>query len=845
MPATCQHRPAPQRVRLLTLAALLAAATQPAAAQSFIGRGAPQILTVPEGQATVRGPGPAGAETAPGAAIPAPLPAATAPQRPFPALSSGLRLSGEESSLQWPVYLTETQARERLRLRIGYLAAISVVPDASFLTATVNGVAIGRSEIKAPGAIRIIEFDIPADLLKPGYNAVAIAGVQRHRVDCSLDATYELWTQIDPAWTGFVAPPGTAGAASLRDLPAIALDGRGVVPIRIVMRSRPGFATFERLIGLAQRVALAGGFSQASVEFAAEPGGPAGLDIVVDGPDGHAAGPGRQPVTFEPAQGERAARITLAGDTPAEVEAAQRIVSVTTASDAVGSPQGLGALVQARGVPVRSGETLDLTAFGLQNREFAGRLFRTGFDVTLPTDFVPADYDKITLDLAGGYAGGLEVGAQIVVDLNGRNVASVPLARADGDLFRDEAIALPLSRWRPGRNRVEIKALLPTASDRVCEEGAARRRFLLLNRSTMTVPRLAQALRLPDLAATLGGGFAKVAPDQRPRLVVPAPDRESMSAAATLAVQMAVSAGKPIDFELANDRALEGRTPTVVVAPARALDPGILRTVGLNPDRIRQIWEGRAATALLGEPTRRLAVMDGASLDRLRNDRPPACALPAAGPRPAGTVSARQRLTGSDSDERDFVADWNGGAPTQSRFSDQATAFTAKLAAAAREGWDSSVTWVQDQVREREIEVGAQASLIVGQGLPGRDPSGLVTVFTAPNAASLQASALCLTTPSIWSRIEGRVATLDADTGALSVHDAKQVRLVESGPASLANLRLVVAGWFSTNPSLFVLILFAAALSLGVSTSAMLRDVGRANTGPGTQRGDDRNREER
>ncbi|WP_232629511.1 cellulose biosynthesis cyclic di-GMP-binding regulatory protein BcsB, partial [Methylobacterium sp. Leaf118] len=279
MPVPRLRRLAAPRLSLLTLAGLLAASAEPAVAQSFLGRGAPQVLTVPDASAPVRRLGPAVAEPAP-----APPPqAATLPHRPFPALATGLRLAGEESSLQWPVYLTEAQARERLRLRVGYLAAISVVPDASYLTATVNGVAIGRSEIKAPGAIRILEFDIPADLLKSGYNAVAIAGIQRHRVDCSLDATYELWTQIDPAWTGLVAPPGAAGAASLRDLPAIAPDGRGVVPIRIVLRNRPGFASFERLIGLAQRVALAGGFAQASVEFATEPGGPAGLDIVVGG----------------------------------------------------------------------------------------------------------------------------------------------------------------------------------------------------------------------------------------------------------------------------------------------------------------------------------------------------------------------------------------------------------------------------------------------------------------------------------------------------------------------------------------------------------------------------------
>jgi hypothetical protein len=42
-------------------------------------------------------------------------------------------------------------------------------------------------------------------------------------------------------------------------------------------------------------------------------------------------------------------------------------------------------------------------------------------------------------------------------------------------------------------------------------------------------------------------------------------------------------------------------------------------------------------------------------------------------------------------------------------------------------------------------------------------------------------------------------------------------------------MRLVLAGWLSMNPSIYVLVLFAAAIALGLSTNAVLRDVGRAN----------------
>ncbi|MGH1588719.1 cellulose biosynthesis cyclic di-GMP-binding regulatory protein BcsB [Methylobacterium phyllosphaerae] len=130
---------------------LLLGAVAPAGAQSFLGRGAPQALSVPGDEAS--GPRPDPGTRQPDAPRTAPVRAsqtavstapAPLPQRPLPAIGESLRLKGEESALQWPVYVTAEQARERLRFRVGYLAAISVVPEASTLTASVNDVVLGH-----------------------------------------------------------------------------------------------------------------------------------------------------------------------------------------------------------------------------------------------------------------------------------------------------------------------------------------------------------------------------------------------------------------------------------------------------------------------------------------------------------------------------------------------------------------------------------------------------------------------------------------------------------------------------------------------------------------------------
>jgi cellulose synthase operon protein B len=820
---------------------LLLGAVAPAGAQSFLGRGAPQALSVPGDEAS--GPRPDPGTRQPDAPRTAPVRAsqtavstapAPLPQRPLPAIGESLRLKGEESALQWPVYVTAEQARERLRFRVGYLAAISVVPEASTLTASVNDVVLGHTAIRAPGAVRVIEFDIPAGVLKPGYNAVAIAAVQRHRVDCSMQATYELWTQIDPSWTGLVMPAGIDSVRALPDLPAIAPDARGVVPIRVVLRSKPGFATFEKIISVVQRVALAGRYAHVAVEFGPPLKGPDGINLVVGAPGELQDLPGYEPsqmvggqaLTFLPATTDRSATLIVPGIGAAELDAASAVLTATASREAAGSPQGLRLLQLARGLEIEGGATLPLARFGVPNREFSGRLFRTGFDVSLPADFIPADYAKANLALAGGYAAGLETGAQIIIDVNGRNVASNALPRSDGDVFRNAVMPLPLSRWRPGRNHVEITALLPSATDRTCaDSGADRKRFLFLNDTTLTLPPLARALRLPDLAVTTSGGLPYAGAAHRPRLVVPTPDRESMSAAATIAVQMAVAAGRPIDFELGNESALQRRAPTVVVAPARALDPDILRAVGVDADQIRQIWERRAAA---GTVPGQAEMLPGISIDRLRHDVPPACTLPVPAARGAQPGLRRARGADPDGEARDLATSWTTALRTRDSVGDRLSGVASTLRAAADDAVATASQWMTDQIRDQPVAVSARASMVVGQGVAGRDPDSVLTVFTAPNSATLQAAAICLGTPAVWGQLQGRVAVIDAEDGAVTTYASNQTQLLETEPRTFENTRLILAGWFSTNPNTFVLVLFAAAIILGLSTQAMLRNVGRA-----------------
>ncbi len=338
--------------------------------------------------------------------------------RHLPNNIQGYRLQGESGASEWPIYLSEAQALRPLSFRVGYLSAVSVMPEGSTLTVSINDTIIGQTRIAAPNKTEIVDFPVPPELVRPGFNALRIAVDQRHRVDCSLKATNELWTQIDPAKTGLLIPGGDAGVRGVSDLAALPPDAQGALPIRAVLPGRTSAANVERMIRAVQILAVQGRFEQPAVDVGAMAAGDYGVNLVVGLYDdiaglpdiaglGHVDGPR---LALLPATPTRRATLVVTGLTEDEVNKA--LNEFAQEPETRGSQQGLRAAQSFPGYRVAGGQTLRLRDLGMRSQEFSGRYFRTGFNIVLPADFYPADYAKVPLDLAGGYAAGLAPGAR-------------------------------------------------------------------------------------------------------------------------------------------------------------------------------------------------------------------------------------------------------------------------------------------------------------------------------------------------------------------------------------------------------------------------------------------------
>lgn len=693
-----------------------------------------------------------------------------------------------------------------------------------------------------------MEFDIPDGLLKAGFNAVRLTAEQRHRVDCSPEATYELWTQIDPSQTGLVMPEAASGITHLSDLAALWPNAEGALPIRAVLAAKTRPANVERIIRAAQVIALAGRFEQPLIDVGPLADGAAGVNLVVGtvadiagirGLD--AMGPVTGPkVIVLPAASGRRVTVVATGTSDAEVDQAVSQLAETVRAEPKGAPEGLRAAAAFPGYRVEGGERVRLRNLGLVSQEFSGHFFRIGFNVIMPPDFLPADYAKVMLDLAGGYAPGLAKDAQVVVYINGRSVASARLPKSAGDVFRQNQIPLPLSYWRPGLNRVEIGAKVPVPSDAVCDPIATivgKKRFLFLDSTELVLPPLARIARMPNLSVTASGGLPYTAGRGRSKLFVPLPDKDTVAAAATLATRMAVSAGRPIDFEFTTARPAEGSGPTLVVAPARMLDPAMMASAGLDPEVVRAAWQDRAEASLEKPSNSAFSRAEIAVRNRLllQRDVPPLCRLPrwSARAAPAARASAAVEPVRSPAqdapDKQDLFDEWSDTVRGRGRWLAGAGHWLAATRDWAGDTAAASWSWASERLNTSAAPsiITPRASLIIAQSIQGDAPDNVVTIVTAPNAETLGASVACLADPRVWTRADGRLSVLDASDGALDSVAADATRYIPTGPLSVENIRLITAGWLSMNPGLYVLLALLMAVCLSATTTHLVRNVGR------------------
>ncbi len=723
-----------------------------------------------------------------------------------------LRLSGETASRSWDIDLTGGEAESPATLTLGYKSALVVAPETSRLRVFINDHLALESPISASESMGKLSTALPPGLLRPGPNLVRVDVSQRHRTDCSVASTYELWTEIYNSDSALHFDSTVAASLQrIKDLSAAGVDQHGVARLRIIVPTLGQNVLISSILRFAQSAALLIGEPNQTVSVedrASAPGGPGVLTVVI-GTEADLQTTLRSPpadaatkpiVAFVDDQALGPSTLVISGPTTRAVS--QAINSIASLADDPLVDQRASIATNgwfAPDTPIAQGaEHYPLSRLGVRTQEFTGRRFSTQFMIGLPPDFYASAYGEATLLLDAAYSGEVLPGSRLDVYVNDHITATVPITTSGGAILRHLPIRLLMTHFKPGANLIRFEAPLETSADEACRtagEVNLPSRFVLFDTSEFVIPDFARIARLPDLAALAGGGFPYSRSTDPVALVVADAHSDTLSAAATLLARIAVAGGRIVPFDLVSAAGVGDRNAIFVATAAQT--PGeLLAQLGIDQN-LRTTWKAPEIPEAGAKPLEKKnqpAVSDLKSIDEL------------------DTEATFNRW-------RNALADgggWRGDVSVLQDWLQRTFQFST-----------ASLRFLP--VPDVAFQAPAGSTVLLAEG---KNPSGVGAwlLLTAPTPKLLRQGADALTAQDQWSKIDGRIATYNGETNRLTTQPVTTFAFLATRPFTLENTRLIIANWLSDNIFAFSVLLVSACVLLGLATSLFLSRIGRENT---------------
>jgi hypothetical protein len=703
--------------------------------------------------------------------------------------SSEFGLSGEIDRKNWSIYLTPQQAAAPAKLHLAYQNAVIVAPESSKLSVYVNNRLVGATPIRSPDNTSELSFDIPANLLQPGSNLIRFDAQQRHRTDCSVESTYELWTDVDPSRT-YLSFGGSAAATftSADGVRAIGVNEKGATEFDFVVPSLAQPDTTKPLMRLSQGLAVLSGMPNQSFSFQT-----VGLPEMAPGRLTVLVGTASelQPLVSLPAAAQLAPLATFITDTrtgapvllvtgPSWQAVSSAVESLVSQTDRPAEGRRSVLVTQRWQAPdaplILSDTEIPLSQLGVTTTQFSGRRFHTGFGVAVPADFYANAYGEATILLDAAYASTVLPGSHIDIYVNGSVASTVPITNSGGGIFRHLPIRVTLRHFRPGLNDITVEASLLTSSDNVCVPGAtasADPRFALFDTSVFHIPDFARVGQRPNLAAIAGTGYPYGRAASPLAMIMDPLDTDTISASATFLGRLAMMAGRPIPIDLATSTAGIGDRDALFVGSISQFPATMLTQLNV------------AATS---QATWR-PVAEGQTIEADTD---------------ATFEQWRSKVRGGS---------WSGQVSTLEEW--------------MRRNFDISLGSLRFAPSAGEMFTPSNIqTLMIAQGA-SPEGGGTWTLVTGPTSTDLRSGLSAISREANWPQIAGRITTYSSATKKIQTIPVTRFDFVPSQAPSFSNYRLIAANWLSTNILSYAMLFASFSVILGFATAGLLSNLGR------------------
>ena len=701
-----------------------------------------------------------------------------------------MRLEGENVERAWSVYLTEAQAKSVTHFNIGYQNSIFVAPEYSELKIAFNNVEIATPLLDSSERKSDLRFDVPEGVLKAGYNQFSIRIKQRHRTDCDLDSTYDLWTDIDPARTFLMFDdPATSELSTIADIRAIGVDAQGRTQFHIVAPALSDQIAADPQLELAQGLALLSDMPNTYFTYSkSEPVkfGSGVLPVYVDTPDELRPLLGDALPDIGTSQSARFVGTNALGQSVLVLVAPswQRIGPLI---DGITTPAARSAAAKDEAYSTHSWRKQDtqlLTGhkrltfeqLGIPTQEFSGRSFRAEFTIGLPADFYADAYGEARLLLDAAYGQMVLPGSRLHVFVNDQLAATWPISTVNGAVLRRTPVRFTMRHMKPGVNKIVLEAALLTREDAACLPGATSddtARFAVFDTSEFEMPNFGRVAQVPDLWATGGTGFPYSRHSDRIPLYIDNLSADTLTTASDFVAKLSNAARQQIPVDIVHSTEDIGEGDAIFVGSIGQVPTEALRETKISQTS-RSVWTQQVG----GEAN--------------YNEAP--------------------ETTIEQWDEQ-VTAGWYN--------------WIFEVEKYLKRNYDLSFETLRFLPRpDTEYLPPNSVSMIIAQE-PSPDGDGAWTLISAPSSENLSNGMTALMKRQHWDAVQGRITTYNRNTGVIDNIAMGATDFIFDTPFSIANLRLVATNWFSTNTMSFSLALVVFSVLLGIATKAMLTHFGR------------------